>query len=170
MKTIFFVRHAKAIEHVPSIEDFDRSLIDKGIKNAHLMGKLLSQQHEKPQLVISSPAARAMHTAIIISKELNYPYSKIMLEEKLYESSIGNYFQVIKKINDTIQTVFLFAHNPTITEVCNSLIDASIGIDDIPTSGVVGIRFDINTWQKIETTKGTLILFDFPKKHGDSGS
>lgn len=168
MKTIFFIRHAKAVEHVSSIEDFDRPLIDKGIINAHLIGKLLGQQHEKPQLIISSPAARAMHTAIIMSKELNYSYSKIVLEEKLYESSIDNYFQVIKQTNDTIQNIFLFAHNPTITEVCNLLTDASIGIDVVPTSGVVGIRFDINTWQKIDTAKGTLILLDFPKKHGDS--
>ena len=168
MKTIFFVRHSKAIEHLTSIDDFDRPLVDKGIKNAHLMGKLLSEQHQKPQLVISSPAIRAMHTAIIMSKELNYPYSKIILEEKLYESSVDNYFEVIKKTSDTIQNIFLFAHNPTITEVSNLLTDASIGIDAIPTSGVVGVRFDINTWQKIDTTKGTLILFDFPKKHGDS--
>lgn len=170
MKNIFFVRHSKAIEQLPVIADFDRPLTDRGIKNAHFMGKLLNEQHEKPQLIISSPAARAINTAIIMSKELNYPYSKIILEEKLYESSVNNYFHVIKKTSDTIQNLFLFAHNPTITEVCNLLTDGAIAIDTIPTSGIVGISFDIHTWQKIDTIKGTLILFDFPKKHTDSQS
>jgi len=168
MKNIFFIRHSKAIEQLPAIADFDRPLIDRGIKNAHFMGKLLNKQHEKPQLIISSPAARAISTAIIMSKELNFPYSKIILEEKLYESSVNNYFNVIKKTSDAIQNLFVFAHNPTITEVCNLLTDAAIGIDAIPTSGVVGIRFDTHTWQDIDTIKGTLILFDFPKKHADS--
>jgi phosphohistidine phosphatase len=163
MKTIFFVRHAKAIEPLMGIDDFDRPLMDRGIKNAHQMGQLLHRQQIKPQLIVSSPAARAISTAIIMSKELNYPYSKIVLEEKLYESSVNEYLQVIKKTNDTVQTLFLFAHNPTVTDACNTFIDNFI--DDIPTTGVVGISFNVSEWQKIKEVKGTLILVDFPKKH-----
>jgi phosphohistidine phosphatase len=166
MKNLFLVRHSKAIELLHTIEDFDRPLIDRGIKNAHLMGKLLNQQHAKPELIISSPAARAMHTAIIMSKELHYPYSKIILEEKLYESSVSNYLQIIKKTSDAVQTLFLFAHNPTITEVSNSFIDTFI--DVIPTSGVVGISFNIDEWQHINMVTGSLILLDFPKNHLNS--
>ncbi len=163
MKNLFLIRHAKAIEPVSGIDDFDRPLMDKGIKNAHLMGKLLHQQQIKPQLIISSPAARALSTAMIMSKELDYPYSKIVLEEKLYESSVNNYFHVIKKTSDAVQTLFLFAHNPTITEICHSLTDTFIDI--IPTTGIIGLSFNIDAWQKIDTAKGALILVDFPKKH-----
>ena len=160
MKKLFFIRHSKAIPN-GSCNDFDRPLNEKGIANTHLMSDVLLKQKIKPQLVISSPAIRAVSTAIIMCNDLKFPLNQLILEPILYESTVQHYLNVIQKTNNTIETLFLFAHNPTITEVCN--IFSNTSIEHVPTSGVVGLSIDIDDWEKINKTKSSLLVYDFPR-------
>ena len=161
MKTLYLIRHAKAIDHSGSIEDFYRSLSERGINDAHLMAKKLRKQNIKPQYVISSPATRALTTAIVFSKTLDYPLNQIQLTESLYESTVEEYFNAIAQVPEKIDVLFLFAHNPTITDFAN-LTTGDVSINHMPTSGVVGIS--VNSWKKVDLNKGRLILFDHPLK------
>jgi phosphohistidine phosphatase len=70
MKTLFIVRHAKSSWTYKGIEDIDRPLKKRGIKDAHLMSKFLCKKIEKPDVFVTSSANRALHTAIIFVKNL----------------------------------------------------------------------------------------------------
>ena len=62
MKTLYIVRHAKSSWEYESIKDIDRPLKKRGINDAHLMSNLLVKKINRPDLLLSSSANRALHT------------------------------------------------------------------------------------------------------------
>ena len=73
MKTIYLVRHGKAVSRELDIPDYERSLVDKGEKNSVKMAQLLKDKDLSADLFISSPANRALETAKIFTRVFNYP-------------------------------------------------------------------------------------------------
>ena len=59
----------------------------------------------------------------------------------------------------------LFGHNPDLTGLASHLTGASIG--NVPTCGVVSIRFPFRSWKKVGGKSGELVDFDYPKKPRD---
>ena len=55
-----------------------------GIKDAEIMGKHIKIKKYIPDIIISSPAIRALSTAKIIAKIINYPFSKILINRNIY--------------------------------------------------------------------------------------
>jgi len=68
MKTLFLVRHAKSSRDDPTLPDKERPLNDRGMRDAPRMGERLAAHDVKPDLILSSPAVRALATAQIIGK------------------------------------------------------------------------------------------------------
>lgn len=166
MKYLYLIRHSKAT-HDHSFKDFDRTLVPKGADDAQLMGVLLKERKIYPEAVVSSNAMRAYSTAIIICKALGFPANQIGQDESLYESTQEHYLNAIRQTRDDADTLFLFAHNPTITDVANLLANQRV-IDNLPTTGVVGLSFDIPSWKNLEATMGTLVFYESPKNHRPS--
>lgn len=162
MKTLYLVRHAKAIEHSFTIDDFYRSLNERGIINAHAMAEKIGKQKVVPEYMLSSPATRALTTAVIFAKTLGFPLNKIDLCEGLYEASVEVYFDIINRIPKNTNTLFLVAHNPTLTDFADVVIGGSMINNHVPTSGVVGIS--VKSWERADLMAGGLLLFDHPNK------
>lgn len=80
------------------------------------------------------------------------------IDSLLYDTS-KDYQSVISSLQDDHDTAFLFGHNPIITETANLLTGAELL--DIPTTGIVGIEFDVTTWKQV--VRGKMIFYDFPK-------
>jgi phosphohistidine phosphatase len=59
------------------LPDKDRPLSDRGRRDAPKMGKRLAKRDVKPDLILSSPARRALKTAEIIAKKLDYKLKDI---------------------------------------------------------------------------------------------
>lgn len=159
MKQLFLIRHAKS-SWKEQVSDFDRKLNIRGKKNAPEMGKRLKKQNLIPDLIISSPAKRALCTAKRIAKELGYDPASIRLEPKLYEASYEGFLSVIHGIEGEFNKVFVVGHNPSITEVVNELGDKPV--DNIPTCGITGITFQAGQWNEI-VYRGSTFLYDYPK-------
>ncbi len=77
MKRITLVRHATAVPRNPKKDDFGRSLRKKGRREAKAMGEWYKNVEEQPDVMISSPANRAIETARVFAKTLGYPAKKI---------------------------------------------------------------------------------------------
>jgi phosphohistidine phosphatase len=163
MKKIVLVRHAKSSWKFPELKDFDRPLKKRGLNEAPLMGKVLKDIHITPDLIITSPAVRAMTTAKMIAQEIGFNENLIIAEPRLYLESKSKLLKEINTIDEKYNTVFLVGHNPGLTDLANSLLGDSI--DNIPTSGAVGIQFECNTWMEVEKGKGKKLFFEVPKKH-----
>lgn len=161
MKTIYLVRHAKAGSAHSG--DFDRTLNDVGLKAAHFMAEMLEEKSVVPDLVIASPAIRALTTAEIFCYILGYPKEQIEKRIEIYEGGAGRLLKIVQQIPDNCTTAMLFGHNPTMTAFSNLLSGG--GIDALATCGVARIDLDIKSWSDAEAETGKLVWYDFPKKH-----
>lgn len=169
MKKLFIIRHAKSSWDNPELEDFDRPLNKRGQKDAPRMGKRLKQKRITPDIMLSSPAERALDTCIAIAKVLDFNQSKIKTEFKLYHASEDEILNVLRNLKDSPrdseEVVLLFGHNPGLTEFANSLLNETI--DNIPTCGIVGAELRVEHWQDVAFGCGKMLFFDFPKSKND---
>ena len=161
MKTLYLVRHAKSSWKNADLGDMKRPLNARGKNDAPKMGKMLKKRKEFPELIISSPAKRAMDTAKKIAKELKYASRKIKKNEMLYMADIEEYDNIIKKVKKSIKRLMLVSHNFGLTLFANYLTGRDLV--NIPTAGIVRIDFNITKWKEIKNAKGELGFFIYPK-------
>ncbi|MFA6924980.1 MAG: histidine phosphatase family protein [Bacteroidales bacterium] len=161
MKTLYIVRHAKSDRDNFSVEDFERPLNERGLKDAALIAEYIAKKGISPDIVIASPAIRAMKTAQIFTHTLNYPPEKIIPEMNLYYSTIQEMEKVITDISDEYNSAMIFGHNPTLTDFVNKHSDAML--DYMPTTGFAVINIEGNNWSNTVKNKNKLIFFVCPK-------
>ncbi|MEW6506499.1 MAG: histidine phosphatase family protein [Bacteroidota bacterium] len=163
MKTLYLIRHAKSSWDDKDLTDFERPLNKRGNRDAPFMALLLKEEKVVPDLIISSPALRAISTAQIFADKFDYPKNKILLEKSIYLSGIKELEAIVQSIPDSHNIVFVFGHNPSITHYANHL--GNKFITNIPTCGIVGIGFYEKNWHKVEMGKGKTFRLEFPKKY-----
>lgn len=130
------------------------------------MGSKLKEKGVMPDLILSSPANRALSTAKVIAGEIGYSKSDIQTNGDIYYAATPTLLKIVCSIDDQYNTVFLFGHNPGVTDFANYLTESYI--DNLPTTGVVHINFETaNSWQEISRGAGMLVEFDYPKRYGD---
>jgi len=163
MKTLYLIRHAKSSWSIGGIEDRDRPLKGRGIRDAHLVSNYLRGDSISDEFfsIVSSPATRALHTALIFAKNFGVPASKVDIDERLYHSGLDGVVSVVKSIDPVCSSSMLFLHNPEITDFVNTMVEANIR--NVPTTGFVAIRFDCNHWENI-ASGGELLVFEYPKR------
>jgi len=83
-RRLIFIRHAKAENQTPEITDFERSLTAKGKRDSRLMARILKSKEKNPGTVITSPAFRAIETAIIFCREFDVSPDRMVIMSELY--------------------------------------------------------------------------------------
>ncbi|MEQ8715152.1 MAG: histidine phosphatase family protein [Cyclobacteriaceae bacterium] len=161
MKTLILVRHAKSSWDYPQLSDFDRPLNGRGKRDAPRMGRYLAERDIHADLIVSSPANRAITTARTIQEYLVSPMPRIAEEPSLYHASAATILRVVQAQPDDVNSLMIFGHNPGFTDCANQLSGSYI--ENIPTCGVVGIEFDVNSWPVVEFGTGHQLYFHFPK-------
>lgn len=161
MKTIILVRHAKAVSRDLDIPDFERSLTKKGRKEAKKVVGILKTDNIKTDLLISSPADRAIETAHLFAKELSYPIQKVVIRDILYnETSPEKIVEMIRNIDDKYSSIMIFGHNPSFEELAK-LFDPKFK-DNISAAAVVALKFKNKLWKTINKGKGELQFYEYP--------
>jgi len=161
MKTLYLLRHAKSSWAIPGQKDYDRPLNDRGMRDAPAMGARMRERGYEIDLVVSSPAARALSTACIICAELGLEPNSIVQDRQIYLAGSAKLLHLISFFDESKHSALLVAHNPALTDLANELAHASI--DNIPTSGLVSIALPIEYWAQIVPGIGKVLDFDFPK-------
>ena len=159
MKNLILVRHAKSSWDFPELSDFERPLNSRGKVNAPEMGARLKKQMIIPDLILASPAERALKTAEFIAAEIGYPPARIQKDRSLYHADYRTFLHVLHGIKDEFNIVMLVGHNPGLTDLACDIGDQFI--DNIPTSGIVGIGLPIGSWHYAD--HGTTLFFDYPR-------
>jgi phosphohistidine phosphatase len=162
-RRLFIIRHAKSSWKHPELDDYDRPLNSRGKRDAPEMGQRLRKRSVRPDIIVSSPAARAKKTAQIIAEAIGYPKDKIEFEDSFYASDVGHILKKIKAFNDSCKEAMIFGHNPEFTSLANFLTKHYI--DNLPTCGICCVEFDI-PWSEVAENTGELLYFDYPKKLG----
>ncbi|GEO02581.1 phosphoglycerate mutase [Adhaeribacter aerolatus] len=163
MKTLYLMRHAKSSWDFPELSDHDRPLNNRGRKDAPLMGRELASREVTLDLIVSSSAVRALTTATLVAKELEYDTEKIAVEEEIYKASKQELLSIIKNIPNQFDKVLLVGHNYTISELANMLSPEMV--PTMPTAAVVCLNFNCGTWAEISRQNAANLFFDYPKNH-----
>ena len=161
-KTLYIARHGKSSWDFENIADIDRPLSTRGVNNAYTMAERLRAKGMIPELLISSPASRALHTAVIYIRTLDLPWESLKINERIYYESANEILETIEQIDDNYSSIMVIGHNPAFTELANSLLQQPV--DNIPTAGIVTIVFPTGQWKSIRKVKTEKEDFDYPKK------
>jgi phosphohistidine phosphatase len=164
-KKLFIVRHAKSSWNHPHLSDFERPLNERGQADAPEMGTRLLAFGLHPDLIISSPANRAITTAKEIALILGYKPKDIKQHADLYHAHASTMRHIIAQTNDKHNTIMLFGHNPGLTYLVEDLCD--FDLENLPTCGVCGIEFEVKSWSEILHKDGVKFLYDFPKSNAN---
>jgi phosphohistidine phosphatase len=161
-KVLHVVRHAKSSWDDSDVADVDRPLKSKGIRNAYEISRKLKLGNLIPQKIISSPADRALHTAVIFAGVFGCPFEHLEISEILYESSTEEILDLIRDTSDEYKSLMIFGHNPNVTDLVNRFIKSPV--DNVPTSGVVTLIFNSEKWKTIDKKNLEGHVFNFPNK------
>ncbi len=161
MKTLYLVRHAKSSRDDPTLPDKERPLNKRGTHDAPKMGERLAKRDVKPDLILSSPAVRALATAEFMAKELGYAIKDIVVDDRLYAASDDDLLAVIRELGDKPKRVMLFGHNPGLAELAHRL---SSEITEMPTCAVAEFAFDTESWSNVGKQEPARVELDYPKR------
>lgn len=160
-RKLFIIRHGKSSWDAV-VGDSDRPLNERGVKNGYEIATRLLNAGLVPEAVFSSPAIRALHTAIIMSKIWGVKEESIFIRNELYLPEIDDIAKVVFEIPDTCASVAIFGHNPGFTEFVNQFLVNPI--DNLPTAGVAVVTMEADSWNDLFNGSKRNVHLEFPGK------
>lgn len=162
-RLLYLVRHAKSDWAYEGLADIDRPLNERGYRDAPVMAARVAKLGHEPDRIVSSPAIRALTTALIFARQFEHEATTVALEPRLYEAASSVFINVLGEQSNAVHKLMVFAHNPTLTDVASEL--SGVAISNVPTTGVVCVRFEAPSWPEALRKPGSLEFFEFPKKY-----
>jgi phosphohistidine phosphatase len=160
LKTLYLIRHADARGKASGEADFDRSLTDRGEKDAAWIGQRLKERDVHVDLIYSSSAVRARESARLVARELGLKASQVTIDKALYLAGVPDLLDIVLALDNSASEVVVVGHNPGIIQFANWLTSA--GVNQVPTCGTLRIDFPIDSWREVKEGVGSLIFFDHP--------
>lgn len=156
MKELYFLRHAHAAASL-RVDDVERPIDVKGKMDVSRVASYAKQHLQPPEACYVSHAKRAQQTAAYFKDIWRIKKDCYLLTSELYDFNGDKVKRFIYNLPDEWNRVLLVGHNFGITEAVNYFGDKSINA--LPTSGLVYIEFDSDTWQGLRkgTTKNIIV-------------
>ncbi len=161
MRRLFLVRHASASMNHDGGSDFDRSLNQRGKRDAAAIGRLLAGMKMNPAAILASSARRAVETAKLLATEIDYLVEQITFDDSMYLAGSGYLLELIQRLDGRLPSAMLLGHNPGFTALINKLGDRQV--ENLPTCGIYCVEFDTNSWQHVGLQKGKCRFFESPE-------
>lgn len=162
MKKLYIARHAKSDWPAGTLTDFARPLNERGRNDASLMSKFLRSNRLIPDIILTSPATRALTTDRFLAEQSAHEKIPIFTVDLLYMTDVPHTLAVVSAIDDMLHSAMIVGHNPTQTLLANYLTNEMI--DSVPTCGIVIAEFlHADSWQEISRSTGVLTAFYSPK-------
>ncbi len=159
-KQLLLVRHAHSDQGNFYTVDSQRLLSPAGEAEAEEMAGRLFKKNAVPQQFISSPALRAIRTAEYFSNSLGHNPNLIIQDEEIYEALTYNLMSIVNNLDNSVDFVALFGHNPSITGLVNLLCNTNY--HNMPPATTVLIRFSFDSWNMVSSGKGEVVFYDYP--------
>ena len=162
MRRLTLVRHARAVAARDSVIDFDRVLSPEGVAEAKEMARRLATRAPRPDLVLSSTAARASHTAALFAQAWTEDPPRVELLSRLYLATPDILLEVVQGI--AAADVMIVGHNPGISELARRVALQPIG--DLATAAVLQLQFDTGDWVSVGSHEPAHLVLETPASGG----
>ena len=167
MRRLLILRHAKTERAEPGERDRDRKLTGRGRADAPIIGAYLAHHGLVPDLVLVSPAARAVETwALIAPSFAKTP--RVVTEDRIYTAAADTLAELIRETRGA-QALLIVGHNPGLQDLAMQLIasgdtEARERVNEkLPTSGLAVIDFPFDDWARLRANTGRLERFVSPR-------
>jgi len=161
MKTLLIMRHGKSSWKHKDLEDHERPLSKRGLRDSRMMADIIQEKELIPQVILASSSVRTTQTAQIFSEETGYR-GEIFTLDSLYLAEAEAYIHELKRLSDDYERVMVIGHNPGL----ESLLQMITGrIEALPTGVVAYISLPITHWEEINgESVGELVQIWKPKE------
>jgi phosphohistidine phosphatase len=164
MKKLLIIRHAKSSWDDPYLDDHQRPLASKGLRDMPKMAHRLKAKNIFPDMIYASDAVRAKSTALLLVEYLAQSGSThVDFSRDLFHASHVTIMEKIHSCPDAYTSLAVVGHNPGLNELIWSL---GQNIDNLPTSGIFGFTFETDSWKSVSRKNAEFWFFDYPKKVG----
>ena len=161
-RKLFIIRHGKSTCDSEGVDDIDRPLAERGFRNAKDMATRLSESGLVPELILASPANRALTTATIMAGIWEMESHLLQIHDSLYMAYLSEIEQVVSGVPGEVRSLALFGHNPSFTMYANEFLDEPL--DNLPTAGVVIVTLESDGWNGIGRSDVKETFVDTPKR------
>ena len=152
MKELLVLRHAKSSWEW-SVEDRNRPLQPKGIKAIIAVAQHWKKKFQTFETIVSSPANRALHTAIILAHEIGFPLSQVSIKETLYSFNSEDVLRQIKQLDDRFSKIILVGHNPAFSYAADYL--SVKPTPQLKTANWISLTFTQSLWVNVANGQAT---------------
>ena len=172
MRRLMLLRHAKTETEAPSGQDRDRRLDDRGRSDAAEIGGWIGRHPPFPDMVLISPAVRAQQTWDIAWEAMKdrVKAPAIEFQPELYGAEPPQLLGAVRlAAGSDPKRLMLVGHNPGLQELALMLTGGGDKAarkalaDNLPTSGLAVLDFDLDDWGGVAFGRGRLVLFVSPK-------
>ena len=156
---LILTRHAKSSWEDLRQSDHDRPLNKRGRTSAQAVGRWMRDRSVRPQVILCSTAARTRETLELLALD-----APVDFEAGLYHCSADA--MLAKLTQQTVQTVLMVGHNPSIAELAERLtheLPPHPRFLDYPTCATTVLEFDAHTWQDVQYGTGKINAFVVPR-------
>jgi phosphohistidine phosphatase len=155
-KTLFLLRHAKAMTGSLLIPDQDRPLSERGLKDVNKLGAKLHKKEIHINLIVTSPAVRAITTAQSIANKLKMKHANFLIDPLVYGAEMTALLELISRIAKRYDDVMIVGHNPSLTELASHIAGEPIVMS---TCSLMKASFEFKDWAKVLTEKSSKFSF-----------
>lgn len=140
--------------------DHDRPLAARGQQASRLIGQFLATTNYVPDQILTSTATRALQTATLAKENGNWP-STVAETRRLYGAEPGSLLTLIQNADDTLVTLMLVGHNPTL-EVFGGLLMGGRSLR-MPTCALACFMLQVDAWNEVNFGSANLSWLVTPK-------
>jgi phosphohistidine phosphatase len=145
VRTLILLRHSKAANPDDYETDIERPLAPRGHRDAAAAGDWLRANDLGPDAVLCSTAVRTRETLAGLALRNEVP---VIYEHRIYVGPATDTLDLIHQA--TVETLLLIGHNPTISDLSDTLAPHGLRDRGLATSGIAVHRFE-GTWRDLET-------------------
>ncbi len=144
MKRVWVLRHAKAEQADEATADGERRLARRGRRDAAAIGRWLAEHGGSPDLIVSSPARRAMETARLVADACGFE-GRIAEWPLLYPGEAAPTVEQIRELDDTLQSLVIVGHNPHAEQLV-ALLSGGSHVH-MPTAAIALLEAEVERWR-----------------------
>jgi len=148
MKTLYVLRHAKAVSDGPGLDDVDRPLADGGRRDVARMAEHLAAGDIRPDVVCCSPAVRTRQTLHELFSAIGSP--QIVFEDVLYNASVNDLMSLVRAIPPGVGSAMIIGHNPGVADFVGTLTKAHV---EFPAGALATLDVPVDEWSAMATAE-----------------
>jgi phosphohistidine phosphatase len=152
-RRLLLLRHAEA-ERGSGVPDEARALTASGRAEASRLGRALAARGIVPDVVVSSPARRAIDTASLVVSEADHVLP-VQAEARLYGQGLEGLLAVLRDLPDDATCALVVGHDPEISRSLERIAGAREGL---PPGGLAELAVSAAHWSRIGEAGGRASL------------